>query len=305
VTFESHLESLADPDKRLTSAQLMALSNLDKPEALELREVWPEIHPERRARIVAQMIDLAQDNVDLNYDAVYRIALDDEEGVLRVAAIQGLHEYEGRDLIRPLTVLLEEDPEVDVRGEAAVALGRYALAAELGQYGESDTQTIREALLRSAEDTDEDEVVRAKSIEALGAMSDEEIENLIESIYEEDSLHLKIGAVDAMGRSCNEIWLPTIYKEIEHRAPLMRHAAAFALGQIGEESSIPYLQRAAIMDPDREVRLAAVAALGEIGGKKASVALKSVLFEGHDDLREAVEEAMQEIAFNDDPLRPI
>jgi len=305
VTFESIQESLADPDKRLSSGMLLPLSNLEREQAVELRDTWPEIPPERRGRILAQLIDLAEDNIDLNYDAVFRIALDDEEPVLRVAAIKGLHEYEGRDLIPGLTLLLEEDPDSEVRSEAAIALGRYALAAELGQYGESDAAKIKDALMRSVEDTDEDETVRAKSIEALGAMSDEEIDNLIESIYEEDSLVLKIGAVDAMGRSCNEVWLPTVLQEMQHRAPLMRHAAAFAAGQIGEESSIPYLQRAAINDPDQEVRLAAVQALGEIGGQKASVALKSVLYEGHDDLRTAVEEAMQEIAFNDDPLRPI
>jgi hypothetical protein len=53
------------------------------------------------------------------------------------------------------------------------------------------------------------------------------------------------------------------------------------------------------------VQLAAVRGLGEIGGAAATVALKSILYEGSDDLREAVEEAIAEAEFYDDPLNPM
>ena len=73
----------------------------------------------------------------------------------------------------------------------------------------------------------EAELVRARAIEGLGAISGEEIENLIESIYEEDSIWLKIGALDAMGRSASDYCLPVLLREIQNPAPEMRHAAAF------------------------------------------------------------------------------
>jgi hypothetical protein len=60
----------------------------------------------------------------------------------------------------------------------------------------------------------------------------------------------------------------------------------------------------AVEDPDREVQLTAIRSLGEIGGQRAKVALQGVLYEGEDGLREAVEEALSEIAFSDDPLNP-
>jgi HEAT repeat protein len=200
--------------------------------------------------------------------------------------------------------MLRDDPDVGVRRESAISLGRYALAGELGYLSERDLDAVRSVLIESTEDEDEDVRVRARAIEALGALSGEETENLIESIYHEDSMWLKVGAVDAMGRSCNESWLPVVLQEMENRAPEMRHAAAFAAGEIGEEEAVPRLKRMAIEDPDREVQLAAINALGEIGGNQARVALKSVLYEGDDALREAVEEAMTTIAFEDDPLRP-
>lgn len=298
------LEALADPDERPTATQLSRLSDLDAEDVRGLTDVWTDMAPSRRLNIVMEITELAVDNVDLNFNQVFKVALSDEEGQVRAAALRGLYEYEKRDLIPELARLLREDPDTEVRREAAIALGRYALEAELGNLRDSDASMIREALIESAEDTEEDERVRARAIEALGAISGEETENLIESIYDEDSLWLKVGAVDAMGRSCNEIWLPVVLREMENRAPEMRHAAAFAAGQIAEELAIEPLKRAAVQDPDREVQLAAIHALGEIAGARARVALQSILYEGDDSLHEAVQEALTEVAFNENPLQP-
>ena len=305
MTFQSLLELFPDPEQQPSAAQLASLSHLDSEDTALLADAWEDVDAERKRRVLVQLAEMAEDNVDLNFDAVFKLALQDEEGEVRAQALRGLVEYEGRDLIKTLGELLREDTYTEVRREAAIALGRYALEAELEHLSESDRDTIAAFLMESAEDNDEEEVVRAKAIEALGAISGEETDNLVESIYEEDSLVLKIGAVDAMGRSCNEAWLPIVLRELEHRAPLMRHAAAYAAGEIADEEAVSPLQRVAIQDSDREVRLAAIHALGEIGGPKASVALKTVLYEGHDEDRPAIEEAQQELAFHDDPLRPI
>jgi HEAT repeat protein len=305
VSFESDLADLGDPNKRPAATQLVNFSELDDIELARFAEAWPEIDGSRRYQVVTELTELAGDNVDLNFDAVYKIALRDEEPELRAAALQGLYEYEGRDLIPVLAGLLRNDPEAGVRREAAVALGRFALAAELDRLSSDDARLVRDVLFESAEDLDEDELVRGRAIEALGALSGEETENLIESIYEEDSMWLKIGAIDAMGRSCDAVWIPLILREMENPAPEMRHAAAFAAGEIGEEETVDPLKRMAVMDPDREVQLAAIHSLGEIGGSQAKVALKAILFEGEESLEEAVQEAISEIEFNEDPLGSI
>lgn len=305
MSFESDLADIGDLTKQPSATQLVNFSELDDIELAQFREAWPAIEPGRRLSILTQLTELAADNVDLNYDAIYKIALRDEEAEIRAAALAGLHEYERRDLIPVLADVLRNDPNADVRREAAVALGRYALAAELNQLLPDDVTAVREALFESAEDTEEDELVRGRAIEALGAMSDEETANLIESVYEEDSLWLKIGAVDAMGRSCNPDWVPLVLREMESGAPEMRHAAAFAAGEIGEDVAVEQLQRMAVMDPDKEVQMAAVHSLGEIGGQQAKVALKAILYEGEESLEEAVQEAMSEIEFNEDPLGSI
>ena len=305
MALESEIDELSDPSKRLSARHLADLSDLDAADARRLADAWPSIVPERRFSIVSELTELTEDNVDLNFDAVFKTALADGDANVRAAALRGLTEHEGRDLITVLADLLRNDADAGVRREGAIALGRYALAAELGFLRDDDAEAIRATLIESAEDADEDERVRARAVEALGALSGDETDNLIESIYGEESLSLKVGAVDAMGRSCSETWLPVVIRELQNQAPEMRHAAAFAAGEIGDESAIPPLKRVAIEDPDPEVRLAAVHALGEIGGKRARVALQGVLYEGDDALREAVEEAMSELSFHDDPLNPL
>jgi HEAT repeat protein len=302
MPLESDLEEIADENRRLSANQLKNLSDLEGREVLTIASAWPDIAMMRRLSIVRELSELAHDSVELNFDAVFKVALSDEEPYVRAAAIRGLDEYEDVDLISILINLLLIDQDTEVRREAAIALGRYALAAELEKLSHADARAIRNALIESAEDQEEDERVRSRAIEALGAMSGEDIENLIESIYEEDSLWLKIGAVDAMGRTCDAMWLPIVLRESEHRAPEMRHAAAFAAGEIGETEAVPYLRRMALEDPDREVQLAAIRSIGAIGGPTARVALQGVLYEGDDALRDAIEEAKAEIDFDDDPL---
>ena len=304
MSFDSLLEQLADPETRTTAQELVDFSDLSDDETQQLAETWPDVTSERRLHLLTDLADLSQDNVELNFDAVFKTALTDEVPEVRASALRGLFEYEGRDLIPTLCEMLRDDPAAEVRREAAMALGRFALAGELGYLRSDDTESIKDALIESAEDLEEDNRVRARAIEALGAISGEDTENLIESIYQEDSLWLKVGAVDAMGRSCNDMWLPLIVRELENPAPEMRHAAAFAAGEIGEEDAIEPLKRMAIEDPDHEVKLVAVHALSEIGGPLARVALKSILYEGDDDLQQAVQEAMTEVAFQEDPLNP-
>ena len=305
MTFETSIAELADPNKRLSATQMVGLSGLDRDQVVTFTETWEEMTRERRLSLITDLAELIEDNVDLDYDAIFKLALEDEDPAVRAAAIAGLHEYEGGDLIPVLAGLLLGDPESEVRAEAAVALGRYALAAEFERLHASDAAAVKAALTESVEDEDEDDIVRAKAIEALGVLSDEETRSLIENIYGEERLWLQIGAVDAMGRSCDEAWLPIVISEMTNKAPEMRQAAAFAAGEIAGEDAIEPLTQVAVHDPDRQVQLAAIHALGEIGGRVAKVALQAVIYEGDDELQDAVEEAMAEVKFKEDPLNPI
>src|SRR5688572_26580962 len=110
MSVEDILAALADPAKRPSATQLADLSELSDEDAHLLAEEWPELDTSRRLSTVTELAELAVDNIELNFDRVYKIALEDEEPAVRAAAITGLHEYEGRDLIASFADLLRNDP---------------------------------------------------------------------------------------------------------------------------------------------------------------------------------------------------
>jgi HEAT repeat protein len=299
---ENLLEDLADPEVSLNSKLLIGLGHLDREETAQLAAAWTEIDPQRKEQVLTALATLLEDNVELNFDQVFKTALRDETASVRVAGLRGLFEYEGRDIIPVIAGLLRVDEDIEVRREAAIALGRYALSVEMENVTGRDAALVKSALIESVEDTEEDAWVRSRAIEALGAISGDETENLIESVYGEDDLWMRIGAIDAMGRSCDETWLPIIADEMKSDAAEMRFAAAFAAGLIGSYDSITDLTEMTT-DEDQEVRIAAVQSLGEIGGPNARVILTNLLYEGDESLREAIEEAISALAIDEDPFR--
>src|SRR5438874_2685768 len=105
MTFESSLAELADPTKKLSATEIVSFSSLEPPQLSQFTETWEETQPDRRLSLVTNLTELLEDNIELNFDAVFKLALGDEDPLVRAAAIAGLYEYEGSDLIRPLTDL--------------------------------------------------------------------------------------------------------------------------------------------------------------------------------------------------------
>ena len=81
----------------------------------------------------------------------------------------------------------------------------------------------------------------------------------------------------------------------------MRFEVATAAGAIGDEGATPLLI-ALSRDEDAEVQEAAIGALGEIGGEMAKGALRDLLDEPAERLREAALDALREAEFAEDPL---
>jgi HEAT repeat protein len=81
----------------------------------------------------------------------------------------------------------------------------------------------------------------------------------------------------------------------------MRYEAAHSAGEMVLKEAAPRLVDL-IDDEDTEVRLMAIWALGQIGGAPASRALTENLQSKDPAIREAAQEALQEIAFAADPL---
>ncbi len=301
MSFETLIEELTDPARPLAVSKLVGLSGMSAEEASRFRNVWQELDDRRRLWLIHELVDLVEDNVELNFDAVFFVALADTDPDARRAAVLGLGEHEGRDLIDPLTGLLDADPDAAVRAEAALALGRHVLQAEFGTLRAADAERIAGALRRTITDPTETVEVRARALESLGALCEDWVRDLIQDAYESADRRLRISAVHAMGRSCDSAWLSSVFAELESDDAEMRYEAAAAAGAIADLEATPSLAPL-LHDEDPEVQEAAIAALGQIGGVGAKETLQELLAEGDDRVREAVLAALAEVDFAHDPL---
>jgi HEAT repeat protein len=264
-------------------------------------ERWREMELRKRRWLLAELVRLAEDNVELDFTAVFLAALGDRDPDVRRDAIRGLWEYEGRDLIDALIALLEHDPDAGVRAEAALALGRFVLQAELDMLRAGDAGRIEQALHSVLDNHAEIAEVRARALEALGARNEDWVRDVIQDAYDSGDRRLRLSAVHAMGRSAGAAWLPAVYEELESDDAEMRFEAAVAAGAIAEEDAVARVVPL-LHDEDAEVQLAAIAALGQIGGAEARAALRELLAKNAERTREAIEEALAEMEFADDPL---
>jgi len=302
MLFEEYLQELADSSQQVRTSRLTRLSHLSGDQLDAFSQRWPAIEVQRRQEVVGQLTELAKDNVELNFDCVFISCLEDRDASVRATAIRGLWEYEGCDLIEPLLRLLEKDEEdVDVRAEAALALGRFVLLSEYGSLRQRYFRRLESVLHRILNDPSQPDAVRARALEAVGACSSRSwVRHAIHQAYESTTKRLKISAIHAMGRSCDGRWLPLLFRELGSEDPEARYEAAVASGSIGDEAAVSYLAPL-LQDEDPEVRSAAIVALGEIGGTEAKGLLLPLTDSDSPEVREAVRDALQEIDVGEDP----
>jgi HEAT repeat protein len=301
MDFGEYLDELADGSKQLKVAGLQRLSQLNCEQRAELNRRWPGIDVRRRRRLVQELIDLSEDNVDLNFDAVFLRGLSDDDSDVRLESVRGLWEHESPGLIGSLVELLEGDDDPAVRAETALALGRFVVMFELGSLRENHFARAESALRRTIENADEVEEVRARALEAIGPREVPWVRQAIREAYESGAHRPKVSAVHAMGRSTANRWLPLLTRELASDEAELRYEAAMAAGAIGDDSAVPQLLPL-LTDEDSDVREAAAAALGEIGGPMAREALLALMDNESTAVREAAAAALAGIEFEEDPL---
>ncbi|UCH86595.1 MAG: HEAT repeat domain-containing protein [Dehalococcoidia bacterium] len=301
TTFQEYLADLKDEGRPLKATKLLHLSHLVDEEERAFLDAWPEIGIERRRQMVRQLGELAEDNVELNFDAIFLACLSDADPEVRAVAIRGLWEYEQRDLIERLIGLLQSDDSAFVRAEAALALGRFVLQCEFGSLPDRYFRQVEQALRRTIDDEGQELEVRGRALEAIGACSLPWVREAIDRAYRSDNQRLRVSGIHAMGRNCDPSWLPILFEELKSEDPEMRYEAALACGLLAEEAAVLHLAPL-LEDEDIEVREVTIAALGEIGGRQARAVLLRYLEGPSQGMREAVEEALSVVDFTEDPL---
>lgn len=295
------LRELADPQKPLSSSRLLNLSGLSPEEVQATGLVWTTIAPDRRQLIMERLVEIAEDTVEADFQAMFRLCLDDSEAPLRARGIEGLSECQEPWFLDRLMTMMQEDPEESVRAVAATALGRFSLMAELEQIRRERSARLWETLVRVVQNPTESLEVRRRAIEAVSPFSHPEIDDILRSAYFSDEPKLQASALYAMGRHCDPAWLPILLKELKNEDPELRFEAARACGELEDRRAVPHLA-SLLQDQDPQVQLTVIEALGHIGGSEAKEYLLGCLRSPRTAVREAAQEALEEIETADEPL---
>jgi HEAT repeat protein len=293
MSLAEYIDELRDPDHQVTSTSLAQLSGLLGEELEELRARWAELPVERRQEIMNRLAELAEDDVETDFYAVFFIAMSDAEAAVRERAVLSLWETDDRTAIPKLAHLLDSDPADEVRAAAAIALGHFSALADARKLVSRDVDRVFQALKSALEDDDEPVAVRRRTLESIAPFRLPEVHTWIQWGYDQAEPLLRQSSVYAMGRNGDPRWLPAVYDEFDSEDPAMRYEAVGAARELGETESLPYLAEM-VEDLDTQVSLAALQAIATIGGAQARQMLQGFAASGEDQVqREAAQEALE------------
>lgn len=296
--FEQALAHL-QADESLETKVLWALSGASRAQAREFARVWDALPVERRRRTAQQMVELAEQNFEVDFNALFRHLLNDPDAQVRVNGIEGLWEDEEAALVKPFLALLRQDPDASVRAAAADAVGRFLLLAEYGRLTSTSADALGEVLLTIVRNLDEDLTVRCRALEALAYWSGDVVRQVIAAAYDDATPQMRASAIAAMGRSADHYWRDIVAHELQSPDPRMRFEAARATGELENRAATATLIQL-LDDPDREVQGAAITALGQVGGPLAKRALQRAADSDDEFLSALAFDALQELEFNEE-----
>jgi HEAT repeat protein len=306
-TLEETLEALrAGAAGTVPAVVYYGLSGLSSADLLRVKPVWGTVNADYRRKLLNQLVEIAETNVELDYRGIGRLGLVDVEADVREAAIELLWEDESLELMSRLIRIAFEDNAVNVRAAAASALGRFILLGELGGLPERETERAQDAAIRLLTNPDEVVEVRRRALEAISNCSHDIVEGAINEAYHGDERPMQVSALFAMGRSCDdERWSKIVLSEIESADAEKRYEAARAAGELEIVQAVPLLARLTETN-DRELKEVAIWSLGEIGGKRALKVLNRLADEADeaedDELLAAVEDAIGNASLVDGEL---
>lgn len=299
---EELLTNLDWKDDKSLNSRLVELSNLKAGDLKLFGQAWSKVEPEMRRRIISRLVELADGNIELNYDDIFVGCLKDADPEVRIIAIEGLWESEDASLVSPLISLLQQDKSGEVQASAAMALGKFAMMAELDKLRTEHMLRIEQALLGAFGNMKLCLEVRCLALEAVAPLHLPRVKKAITEAYQSKEPKLKLSSVYAMGMNCDPCWMPMLLKELASPSGEIRHRAIRACGEVGEEEAIPHLIKL-INGTDDELAVAAVEALGKIGGDTAKEYLEELLDHMEESVSQAAEKALKEMEAEEDLFR--
>jgi HEAT repeat protein len=285
------LEELNDPAKPLRSALVYRLSDITLEDLAVLTAAWPTITVEQRRKLMRRLVETSEAAFDVDFATVARLGLEDPDADVRTSAVKALWTDESLKALRLLVKIMREDPDSDVRAAAAQQLGKFVLKGSLGELNKQAAAEAEKALFEVHQTADSQEVKR-RTLESLAYSEGEKVLPLISEALAQENVKMRASALCAMGRNADERWHTDILVALKDDEPELRYEAARATGEVELREALPRLIELA-HEYDYEVKMAAIWALGEIGGSEAQATLERLSAQEDDPVTlEAIEDAL-------------
>ncbi len=288
-SFEEALEAIQGDT--LEPAALQGFSDISRNEARQLAQVWSTLPEETRVTVADHVNALGAEDILLDFMRFFRVLLDDTSVTVRASAVEGLSNHEDESLIGPLSDLATSDPDEDVRLAAIEALGTFTTMAEFDIIEPKVVRPVFRQLMKIAGDARQPERLRSAALVTAAIRGDDQVNKAISAFHASGDSDLRVGALQAMGRSGADRWLPMLEAALRSSDADEREAAAGALGNF-DDPAVPMLTMLVREDREAAVRLEAIQSLGIIGGRKALDSLRELSKNVSDDEAEAVADAM-------------
>lgn len=299
VPFENILEVLKETGEPLHPGYLYRFSDLEAKEIAMLEEIWGTLPLQNRQVLMENLEQIGSEDMLLSFEAVGRFTLKDEDPKVRKLAVRILHEYELPDLITIFLQMLETDGNEEVRVEAAKGLGQYVYLGEIEELPEDMRRKIEVSLLQVLE-SDQAPSVRQRALESLSFSSHDEVSPLIERAFSSEEKEWIATALVSMGRSADKRWETEVMSMLTNKHPSIRTEAARAAGELELTEAIPHLLDM-LEDDSKDVRMASIWALSQIGGEGIRERLENLLTSAREeDEIDLMENALDNLSFTED-----
>lgn len=287
---------LKDDGTPFPVTRLFAFSDLGIEDLRVLHKAWPEIPVDRRRNLIHDLAEMAEKDSLQIFDRVGKLALEDSDSEVQLAAIDLLFEAEDPTLVPVYLRLLEDLQAADrLRGAAANALGPYVLLGELDKLSNELLHRIEEYLIRAYQ-RDPSDLVKRRALESLAYSSLEQVSAWIRLAANRHEAEWLESALFAMGHSADEQWEETVLKHVRHPQLSVSVQAVHAAGELRLQPARLVLLKMLDRAEDAELRYEIIWALSQIGGEAVERKLSALLEECDDDDEAAVlEEALDQL----------
>jgi hypothetical protein len=301
VSMRQVLAALMDDQAPFPATYLHHLSDLEGMDLAALHSVWPQVHANRRYGVLEDLEELVALDTLVSFNAIARMALPDPHPRVRAVAIRLLNEDEDVGLASIFMQMLEQDPDVGVRAEAAAALGRFVYRGELEEIPLDIFRAIENRLIETA-NSSEDALIRRRALESLGFSGREEVPALIRQAYQSGNEDWIASALFAISRSADSAWEPEVKRMLRHPRANVQVEAVRAAGELELDSTrrilLDLLEEEA---QDSDIRAAVIWSLSQIGGDEVRDTFETLLEETEDEEElELLSDALDNLNFTED-----